>query len=155
MARHCIKMLGLGRREVNIIAVGSDAPEVVALDPKKVGAQVYFGCIAALLSRRIGADSLFDAGTVVGAKGGIHLEPVPTCCHLHRQNSRNGAAHCQCPDEEPPLGQLSINGAVRGVIPAGYKTDREVNIENLKASKAPFSQARLMDAQPPKVPLLC
>ncbi|RZN16498.1 hypothetical protein CWO89_34680 [Bradyrhizobium sp. Leo170] len=155
MARHCIKMPGLGPRDVNIIAVGSDAPDVVALDPKKVDALVYFDRIATLLSRKIGANSLFDARTVEGAKtafGGIRLAPVATCRNLHRQKSRNRAALGQCPAEEPPLGQLCINGAVRGAVPAQYETDREVNIEILKASKAPFSRASLMDAQPPKVP---
>ncbi|MGY3606296.1 MULTISPECIES: hypothetical protein [unclassified Bradyrhizobium] len=39
-----------------------------------------------------------------------------------------------------------------GAVPAGYKTDREVNIDIPKAWKAMFFQTSLMDAQAPKVP---
>ncbi|MGY2932673.1 ABC-type nitrate/sulfonate/bicarbonate transport system substrate-binding protein [Bradyrhizobium sp. GM6.1] len=51
MARYYIKKSGLGSRDVNIIAVGSGAPGMVALEAMNVDALVYFDPIATLLAR--------------------------------------------------------------------------------------------------------
>lgn len=158
VARYYIKKSGLGPRDVNIIAVGSGAPGMVALEAKNIDALVYFDPIATLLARKNAAKPLFDARTVEGshvAFGGVY----PTAC-LYLQQSFI--------DTHPETVQRLVNALLKthrwinsasteqlvDAIPAGYKTDnREVNIEILKASKALFSQTGLMDAEAAKVPL--
>ncbi|MET4228852.1 NitT/TauT family transport system substrate-binding protein [Bradyrhizobium sp. i1.4.4] len=158
MARYYIKKAGLGPRDVNVIAVGSGAPGMVALEARNIDALVYFDPIATLLSRKNIAKSLFDARTVEGSKsafGGIY----PTAC-LYLQQSFI--------DKNPETVQRLVNALLKthrwinsvateqlvDAIPAGYKTDnREVNIEILKASKALFSQTGLVDAEAAKIPL--
>lgn len=158
MARFYIKKAGLGPRDVNIIAVGSGAPGMVALEAKNIDALVYFDPIATLLARKNTAKPLFDARTIEGSKqafGGIY----PTAC-LYLQQSFI--------DKNPETVQRLVNGLLKThrwinsvateqlieAIPAGYKTDNaEVNIEILKASKDLFSQTGMMDAEAAKVPL--
>lgn len=158
MARFYIKKAGLGPRDVNIIAVGSGAPGLVALEAKNIDALVYFDPIATLLARKNTAKPLFDARTIEGSKqafGGIY----PTAC-LYLQQSFI--------DKNPETVQRLVNGLLKThrwinsvateqlieAIPAGYKTDNaEVNIEILKASKDLFSQTGMMDAEAAKVPL--
>ncbi|MGY4412536.1 hypothetical protein ACVWW4_004272 [Bradyrhizobium sp. LB7.1] len=72
-------------RDVNIIAVGSGAPGMVALEAMNVDALVYFDHIATLLARKKKVTALFDARTIEGSKqafGGSY----PTAC-LYLQQS--------------------------------------------------------------------
>ncbi|MGY4624899.1 ABC transporter substrate-binding protein [Bradyrhizobium sp. USDA 4486] len=158
MARYYIKKAGLGPRDVNIIAVGSGAPGMVALEAKNIDALVYFDPIATLLARKNSATPLFDARTIEGSKqafGGIY----PTAC-LYLQQSFI--------DKNPETVQRLVNALLKthrwinsvpteqlvDAIPAGYKTDnRDVNIEIMTASKALFSQTGQMDVEAAKVPL--
>ncbi len=158
MARYYIKKSGLGPRDVNIIAVGSGAPGMVALEAGNVDALVYFDPTATLLARKNTAQPLFDARTEEGSKqafGGAY----PTAC-LYLQRSFI--------DKNPETVQRLVNAMLKtsrwigttpaeqlvDAIPAGYKTDnRDVNIEILKASKDLFSQTGLMDIEAAKVPL--
>ncbi|MFB9261711.1 ABC transporter substrate-binding protein [Bradyrhizobium erythrophlei] len=158
MARYYIKKSGLGPRDVNIIAVGSGAPGMVALEAKNIDALVYFDPIATLVARKKTATPLFDARTIEGSKqafGGIY----PTAC-LYLQQSFT--------DKNPETVQRLVNALLKthrwinsvateqlvDAIPAGYKTDnRDVNIEIMNASKALFSQTGQMDLEAAKVPL--
>ncbi|QQO12066.1 ABC transporter substrate-binding protein [Bradyrhizobium diazoefficiens] len=158
MARYYIKKAGLGPRDVNIIAVGSGAPGMVALEAKNIDALVYFDPVATLLARKSSATPLFDARTIDGSKqafGGIY----PTAC-LYLQQSFI--------DKNPETVQRLVNAFLKthrwinsapteqlvDAMPAGYKTDnRDVNIEIMKASKALFSQTGQMDVEAAKVPL--
>lgn len=158
MARYYIKKAGLGPRDVNIIAVGSGAPGLVALEAKNIDALVYFDPIATLLARKKAAVPLFDARTHEGSKqafGGVY----PTAC-LYLQQSFI--------DQNPETVQRLVNGLLKThrwinsvpteqlveAIPPGYKTDNnEVNIEILKASKDLFSRTGAMDPASARVPL--
>lgn len=158
MARYYIKKSGLGSRDVNIIAVGSGAPGMVALEAMNVDALVYFDPIATLLARKKNATALFDARTMEGSKqafGGSY----PTAC-LYLQQSFI--------DRNPETVQRLVNALLKthrwinatpaeqlvDTIPPGYKTDnREVNIEIMNASKALFSPTGQMDIEAAKVPL--
>ncbi|XIA67610.1 ABC transporter substrate-binding protein [Bradyrhizobium sp. TZ2] len=158
MARYYIKKSGLGPRDVNIIAVGSGAPGMVALEAKNIDALVYFDPIATLLARKKTATPLFDARMVEGSKqafGGIY----PTAC-LYLQQSFI--------DKNPETVQRLVNALLKthrwikavsteqlvDAMPAGYKTDnRDMNIEIMSASKALFSPTGQMDAEAAKVPL--
>ncbi|MGM4954028.1 ABC transporter substrate-binding protein [Bradyrhizobium barranii] len=158
MARYYIKKSGLGPRDVSIIAVGSGAPGMVALEAKNIDALVYFDPIATLLARKKSATPLFDARTVEGSRqafGGIY----PTAC-LYLQQSFI--------DKNPETVQRLVNALFKthrwintvsaeqlvDAMPSGYKTDnREVNIEIINASKALFSPTGQMDIDAAKVPL--
>lgn len=158
MARYYVKKAGLGPRDVNIIAVGSGAPGMVALEAKNIDALVYFDPVATMLSRKKAAVPLFDARTFEGSRlafGGVY----PTAC-LYLQQSFI--------DKNPETVQRLVNGLLKTqrwiksvptaqlaeAIPAGYKTDNiDLNIEILNASKNLFSQTGLMDPEAAKVPL--
>ena len=158
MSRYFIKKAGLSPRDVNIIAVGSGAPGMVALEAKNIDALVYFDPVATLLARKGAAKPLFDARTVEGSKlafGGVY----PTACLY--LNSDFIA-------KNPETVQRLVNGFLLthrwiasastqelvDAIPRGYKTDdAAVNIDILTASKALFSKTGLMDAEAAKVPL--
>jgi len=158
MARYYIKKAGLGPRDVNIIAVGSGAPGMVALEAKNIDALVYFDPIVRMLARKKAAVPLFDARTHEGSKqafGGTY----PTAC-LYLQQSFI--------DKNPETVQRLVNALLKThrwinsvpteqlveAIPAGYKTDNtEISMEILKASKDLFSQTGLMDPESAKVPL--
>jgi NitT/TauT family transport system substrate-binding protein len=158
MSRYFIKKAGLGPRDVNIIAVGSGAPGMVALEAKNIDALVYFDPVATLLARKGVAKPLFDARTVEGSKlafGGVY----PTACLYLNADfiARNPETVQRLVD-----GFLTTHRWIASVstqelvdaIPRGYKTDdAAVNIDILNASKALFSKTGLMDAEAAKVPL--
>jgi NitT/TauT family transport system substrate-binding protein len=158
MARYFVKKAGLGPRDVNILAVGSGAPGMVALEAKSIDALVYFDPVATLLARKKSAVPLFDGRTVEGsikAFGGVY----PTAC-LYLNND----FIAKNPETVQRLanGFLKTHRWIAGVsveelvdaIPHGYKTDnRAVNIDILNASKALFSRTGLMDPEAAKVPL--
>jgi NitT/TauT family transport system substrate-binding protein len=158
MARYYVKKAGLGPRDVNIIAVGSGAPGMVALEAKNIDALVYFDPVATLLARKNAARPLFDSRTVEGsiaAFGGIY----PTAClYLNNdfiaknpqtvQRLANGFLKTHRWINAVPAGELV------DAIPHGYKTDdRAVNMDILNASRALFSRTGLMDPEAAKVPL--
>ncbi|MGY0569658.1 ABC transporter substrate-binding protein [Bradyrhizobium sp. RDM12] len=148
----------MGPRDLNIIAVGSGVPGMVALEAKNIDALVYFDPIATLLARKKSARPLFDARTLEGSKqafGGIY----PTACLYLQQTFI---------DKNPETVQRLVNALLKthrwintvsaeqlvDAMPPGYKTDnREVNIEIINASKALFSPTGQMDIEAAKVPL--
>jgi NitT/TauT family transport system substrate-binding protein len=158
IARYYIKKNGLGPRDVNIIAVGSGAPGMVALENKNIDALVYFDPVASMLDVRKGAVALFDARNVAGsvkAFGGTY----PTACLYLNQSFI---------DANPETVQRLVNAFLRthrwiasvssdellSAIPPGYMTqDHDLNIAILNASKDLFSKDGIMKTENMKVPL--
>lgn len=158
MARFYLKKSGLTPRDVSIIAVGSGAPGMVALEAKSIDALVYFDPIATLLARKNAATPLFDARTIEGSKQAFGGTYPSACLYLPQAFI----------DKNPETTQRLVNAMLKthrwinsvsteqlvDAIPPGYKTDnRDVNIEILNASKALFSKTGLMDLESAKVPL--
>lgn len=158
MARFFVKKSGLGPRDVEIIAVGSGAPGMVALESKNIDALVYFDPTATLLARKGAAKPLFDARNAEGSKlafGGVY----PTSCLYLK------AEFIQA---NPETVQRLVNAmlkthrwlasappeAIADAMPEGYRTkDRDLQIEILKASTGLFSKTGQMDIEAAKVPL--
>lgn len=158
MARFYLKKSGLGPRDVSIIAVGSGAPGMVALEAKTIDALVYFDPTATLLARKHAATPLFDARTIEGSKQAFGGTYPSACLYLPQAFI----------DKNPETTQRLVNAMLKthrwihsvpteqlvDAIPTGYKTDnRDVNLEILNASKALFSATGLMDLEAAKVPL--
>jgi NitT/TauT family transport system substrate-binding protein len=158
IARYLVKKAGLGPRDVNIIAVGSGAPGMTALESKNVDALMYFDPVATLMARKGTAKILYDARNVEGSKamfGGVY----PTAC-LYSTKAFI--------EKNPETVQRMANGLLRTMrfiaastpeqlvdaIPAGYKIDdRALNIEIIKASSSLFSKTGLFDAKSAETPL--
>ncbi len=130
MARYHIKKSGLGPRDVNIIAVGSGAPGMVALEAEDVDALVYFRPYRdAAGAQSNAAQPLFDARTEE-IQAGVRLAPTHHRLRFYLQRSFidknpetvqrlvNARAEDQSldPDEHRP-------SSWSDAIPAGYKTD--------------------------------
>lgn len=158
MARFYLKKSGLGPRDVSIIAVGSGAPGMVALEAKTVDALVYFDPTATLLARKHAATPLFDARTIEGSQLAFGGTYPSACLYLPQAFI----------DKNPETTQRLVNAMLKthrwihsvsteqlvDAIPTGYKTDnRDVNVEILNASKALFSATGLMGLEAAKVPL--
>jgi NitT/TauT family transport system substrate-binding protein len=158
IARYYIKKNGLGPRDVSIIAVGSGAPGMVALENKNIDALIYFDPVASMMDARKIAVPLFDARNAAGsvkAFGG----PYPTACLYLNQTFI---------DTNPETVQRLVNAFLRthrwiatvstdellNAIPNGYMTqDRDLNITILNASKDLFSKDGMMKTENMKVPL--
>jgi NitT/TauT family transport system substrate-binding protein len=158
MSRYFIKKAGLGPRDVSIIAVGSGAPGMVALEAKNIDALVYFDPVATLLARKGSVKPLFDARTVEGSKlafGGVY----PTACLYLNSDfiAKNPETVQRLVDSflatHRWIGSVPTQELV-DAIPRGYKTDdAAVNLDILNASKALFSKTGRMDPEAAKVPL--
>ncbi len=158
LARYYVKKAGLGPRDVQIIAVGSGAPGMVALEAKNIDALVYFDPVATMLASKNAVKPLFDARTSEGSKlafGGDY----PTACLYLQQGFI---------DKNPEAVQRMVNALLTthrwmasvsteelvDAIPTGYKpADRAMAIDILNASKALFSKTGRMDIESMKIPL--
>lgn len=158
MARYFVKKSGLGPRDVEIIAVGSGAPGMVALESKNIDALVYFDPTATILARKGGAKPIFDARNAEGSKlafGGVY----PTSC-LYLKTDFIQA--------NPETAQRLANAMLKthrwlaqatpeqiaDAMPDGYRVkDRDLQIDILKASAGLFSKTGQMDIEAAKIPL--
>lgn len=158
IARYYVKKSGLEARDVSVIAVGSGAPGMVALQNRTVDVLGYYDPTATLLARKGAAKVLFDGRTVEGSReafGGVY----PTAC-LYLNESFIEA--------HPETVQRLADGLLRtarylhstpvetvvNAIPAGYKVeDRGLMIDIMKASGALFSPTGQFDPATLETPL--
>ena len=156
--RYYLNRHGVGPREVSILAVGTGAPGMIALESKTVDALITFDPIATVLDRKGSAKPLFDTRNQEGslaAFGG----PYPTAC-LYTTRAFL--------EKNPETVQRMANAFLRTVrwmaaekpetiveaLPAASKVeDASLNLEVVKASKPMFSKTGLFDAEAIKTPL--
>ena len=117
MARYYIKKSGLGSRDVNIIAVGSGAPGMVALEAMNVDALVYFDPICDASRAQEERDSAVRCAHERRLKAGLRRilsdrVSLPSAV-FHRRKSRNGPAPGQRLAQNSPLDQRNAGGAAR------------------------------------------
>lgn len=158
IVRYYVKKSGLNVRDVNIIAVGSGAPGMVALEAKNIDALGYYDPIATILEQKKAVKVLFDGRTEQGSKeafGGVY----PTAClYLNKDFI----------DRNPETVQRLVNALLRTMrwiaantpekvaeaIPAGYRPeDKELTASIMKASTGLFSKTGLVSPDTLKTPL--
>lgn len=156
--RYYLNRHGLGARDVSILAVGTGAPGMVALESRTVDALITFDPIATVLDRKGSARPLFDTRNQEGAQAAFG-GPYPTAC-LYTTRAFL--------EKNPETVQRMANAFLRTLrwmaaappdaivdaLPAASKVeDASLNIEVVKASKPMFSATGLFDAEAVRTPL--
>lgn len=156
--RYYLNRHGLSPRDVSILAVGTGAPGMVALESRTVDALITFDPAATVLDRKGSAKPLFDTRNPEGAQAAFG-GPYPTAC-LYTTSAFL--------EKNPETVQRLANAFLRTVrwmaaappeaivdaLPAASKVDdASLNLDIVKASKAMFSQTGRFDAEAIKTPL--
>jgi NitT/TauT family transport system substrate-binding protein len=158
MARYFLKRFGLSPREVNIIAVGSGAPGMVALEVGNIDALVYFDPVATLMARKKTAKALFDARNAEGSRLAFGGEYPSACLYLNADFiTRNPETVQRLASAMLRVHRWIDKASAEQLVdemPRGYKTDdRELNIQIIKASSGLFSKTGMMTEVAAQVPL--
>lgn len=158
IARYYLAKNGLGPRDVSIIAVGSGAPGMVALEVQTVDALIYFDPIASQLARKKSAKILFDARNVEGSKAAFDGIYPTACLYVSREFLT----------KNPETVQRLANSFLRTLhwiadaspekfvdtLPKTWKLDdRSLNLDIAKSSRELFSKTGQFDPKSLKTPL--
>lgn len=156
--RYYLRRNGLTPRDVSILAVGTGAPGMVALEGRTVDALITFDPIATVLDRKGSGKTLFDTRNDDGSRvafGGTY----PTACLYVTKAFL---------EKNPETVQRLANAFLRtlrwlavepperivdALPPASKVDDRTLNLDIVSASKPMFSQTGMFDPETLKTPL--
>jgi NitT/TauT family transport system substrate-binding protein len=158
IARYLLTKNGLNPSDVSIIAVGSGAPGMVALEAKTVDALMYFDPVASELARKKTAVPLVDTRSREGSQAAFGGQYPTACLYVMRSFI----------EKNPETVQRLVNSFARtlnwiqatppakivATLPANWKLgDTELNVEVWTHSKDMFSKTGRFDPEAVKVPM--
>lgn len=156
--RYYLRRNGLTPRDVSILAVGTGAPGMVALESRTVDALITFDPIATVLDRKGTGKPLFDTRNEDGSRVAFGGAYPTACLYVTRAFL----------EKNPETVQRLANAFLRTLrwlaaesperivdaLPAASKVDdRTLNLDIVTASKPMFSQSGLFDPDTLKTPL--
>ena len=158
LTRYYISRSGLNPHDVEIIAVGSGAPGMVALENKNVDVLGYYDPIATQIARKGSAKVLFDLRTPEGSKAALGgLYPF-ACLYVTRPFlEKNPETVQRLADAflrtQRWIAQASPEKIVETLPSTSKVADSALNVDVWRASKSLFSTDGIFDAQAVKTPL--